>query len=706
MESYKNYKKHESKIITKKNKTTFDNNIYTFDIEVTSYLKLDGVIYRQKDYELFNQKEKDRCEFYSLMYIWMLGINDQVYFGRTWDELKEFLDLLDDVIPDKKIFYIHNLAYEFQFLRSVFLMDDVTARTERKVMKCKLTDYNIELRCSYFLSNTKLESLPKVYKLPVKKLVGNLDYNVLRTPETKLTKKELAYCENDCLVLFYYIKMELETYKTLDKIPMTSTGKVRNELKNLVYNDFSYRCKVSKAINVNPHIYNLLQDAFMGGYTHANYCYTDLLVHDVDSYDFTSSYPYVMIAYKYPSSEFISCNIKKQSDMIPTFAYLLVVRFYNISCNYYNNFISISKCHYIKGGCYDNGRLISALEIEMTLTDVDFNFLLKAYECDYEIVESYYANYNYLPKLFYEFILKKYVLKTQLKNVPDKHVEYQLEKGKFNSLYGMSVTNTIRDDVNYSNTDGWSETPIDNDEIIKKLKSEKKKGFLSFAYGVWITAYARRNLLENICKLDEHCIYADTDSVKLLKGYDKNVILDYNKKVKDRIKKVSKLMNIPMENYEPKDIKGNKHLLGVFEKEGEKFNRYTYDEFITQGAKKYAIKTKVKDDDGNIIPEIEITVAGVPKGNGSKALKDLNDFRDNYEFKASDTDKKTIIYLDEQEENYLIDEEGNRYLNTDKTGCCIIPCSYVLGKALEYAELLTDTSSKRARFREEVIENE
>ena len=80
MESYRDYKKHESKIITKKNKTTFDNNIYTFDIEVTSYLKLDGVIYRQKDYELFNQKEKDRCEFYSLMYIWMLGINDNVYY--------------------------------------------------------------------------------------------------------------------------------------------------------------------------------------------------------------------------------------------------------------------------------------------------------------------------------------------------------------------------------------------------------------------------------------------------------------------------------------------------------------------------------------------------------------------------------------------------------------------------------------------------
>lgn len=703
MKYYKEYKKHTPVVITKKDDKMYDNTIYTFDIEVTSYLKLDGTQYSQDKYEDFTEKEKDRCETYSIMYIWMFGINDTVYYGRTWDELKEFWYQLDKDIPIKKIVYVHNLSYEFQFLRSQFLIDSVTARTERKVMKCKLADFNIEMKCSYFLSNVKLEKLPEIYGLNVEKMVGCLDYSTIRVPTTPLSDKELLYCENDCLVLYEYIKTELITYEKLEKIPLTSTGKVRNELKNLVYNDYYYRRKVSKAINTDPHVYNLLQQCFMGGYTHANYCYTDMLIKNVDSFDFTSSYPYVMIAYKYPSSEFRKCNIKSKDDMISTFAYLLVVRFKNISSNFYNNFISSSKCHYIKGGCYDNGRLISALEIEITLTDIDFYFILNTHECDYEIVESYYANYNYLPSLFYKFVLDKYVKKTALKGVADKKLEYQLEKGKFNSLYGMSVTNTIRDEVYYSNESGWSEVPISNDDILNKLYQEKKKGFMSFAWGCWITSYARRNLLQNVCKLDEYCAYCDTDSCKLVHGYDKKIIDDYNKKVRNRIKIVSKLLRIPMEMYEPKDIKGNKHLLGVFEHEKEnKDSKYSYLEFITQGAKKYA--TRYINEDGE--EEIEITVAGVPKGNGSKALKDLNDFRDNFLFKSSDTDKLTLIYIDDQDQNYVYDYLGNKYLNTDKTGCCFIPCSYVLGKAIDYADLLTDNSSQRAIFREELMNEE
>lgn len=52
---------------------------------------------------------------------------------------------------------------------------------------------------------------------------------------------------------------------------------------------------------------------------------------------------------------------------------------------------------------------------------------------------------------------------------------------------GMSVTNNIKDEVEYDNITGWSEIPISNDEIINKLNQEKKKAFLSFSYGVWIT---------------------------------------------------------------------------------------------------------------------------------------------------------------------------------------------------------------------------
>lgn len=52
---------------------------------------------------------------------------------------------------------------------------------------------------------------------------------------------------------------------------------------------------------------------------------------------------------------------------------------------------------------------------------------------------------------------------------------------------GMSVTNTIKDDVLFNNDFGWSEIELTNEEIIEKLEKEKKQGFLSFAFGVWVT---------------------------------------------------------------------------------------------------------------------------------------------------------------------------------------------------------------------------
>lgn len=687
---YKEYKYHNPIILGRKGKKV-DNNIYSFDIETTSYLKLDGKIYNPNDYEDFTPKERDRLELYSIMYIWMFSINDIVYYGRTWEELKEFWSMLDEYIPQKKIVFIHNLSYEFQFLRSQFDFKDVFARTKRKVMKATLSYYNIEFHCTYLMSNISLEKLATTYKLPIKKLVGNLDYNVIRSPATKLTKKELAYCENDCLVIYHYIKLELSEYVRVDKIPITSTGKVRRELQQQAYKNLYYRRKIRKAINTNPHIYNLLLECFQGGYTHANWIYANDIIENVDSYDFTSSYPYVMTCFKFPMSEFYPDNIKSINDMYYLYAYILVVRFKNLKCKYFNNFISSSKCRYIVKGKYDNGRLMSADEIEIVLTDIDFRFILETYSCDYEILESYSAMYGYLPKMLINFILDKYVKKTELKGIEDEEINYQRVKAMFNSIYGMTVTNTIRNDVIYDNSKGWYEELLSNDKIIELLENEKKKGFLSFSTGVWVTAYARNNLLSNLVKLDKYCLYADTDSLKLMDGYDKEVINNYNEEVKERIKYVSKILDIPIEKYSPKDIKGDSHLLGVFECETKKGDKYTYSKFISQGAKKYCVEQQGK---------LKITVAGVPKI-GATALKDIKDFKDDFEFKSSITGKQTLVYLDEQQENDLVDYQGNKYINKDKTGCCLIPCSYVLGKAYDYANLISDESSKRAIYKED-----
>lgn len=393
--------------------------------------------------------------------------------------------------------------------------------------------------------------------------------------------------------------------------------------------------------------------------------------------------------------------------MLPDFAYVFRIKLKNISSQYYNTFLSKNKCRNIKGGRYDNGRIIKADYLETTLNDVDWQYLKQAYNLTkdhYEIIEIYSSVKDYLPKSLIEFILNMYVEKTKLKNVEGFEYKYNRVKQLFNAIYGMCCTNEISKLVTYDNETGWDEKDISNETIIKKLNSEKKRAFLSFAYGVWCTSYARYNLISNVMQLDTHCAYCDTDSCKVLEGFDKNVILNYNKSVVNKIKQVCKDLNLNFEDFEPVDIKGNKHLLGEFDNDGN------YKDFITQGAKKYAYvknvkKSKVKPksnviaDYGTTCDVLEITVSGVPK-EGARQIKSLEEFKDDLEFKYENTNKNILFYAENQEPVEITDFQGNTVKVDDKSGCCLVPTTYTLGKALEYAYLLDQESTERAIYNE------
>ena len=688
MKYWTDYNGHDPKI-----KGKIDNTIYSFDIETTSYLDLAGKQIPASDYLQLDEDDREASIPKATMYIWMLSVDETVYYGRTWKEFVQFLDKLEKNCKKRKIIFVHNLSFEFQFFCTQLKIKEVMSRTSRKVMTCTLADYNIQFRCSLYMTNVKLAKLPDIFGLSVEKMVGDLDYSKMRHSLTPLTDKELGYCEHDCLVIYEYIKTELLTYERVDKIPITSTGKVRKELQKLVMKDMKYRRIVRESINTRPSVYNMLIEAFAGGYTHANYIYSDEVISNVDSYDETSAYPYVLVTHRFPSKVFSETNITSVEDMDRQYAYLVRVTFYNIRCKYYNNFISSSKCNNIVNAIYDNGRIIKADEISITLTDVDFRFICDTYDFDYYIInQAYESLYNYLPDKYINFVLDKYVNKTQFKGVKGKELEYMKEKNKFNSLYGMTVTNMIRDDVFFDNEHGWYEKPLSDTNIFEKLLDEQKKSFLSFSWGVWCTAYARDNLLRRVIALDDHVVYCDTDSIKLVQGYDKSIFEKYNKSVEDKIKYVANLLKIPYDRYCPADSKGRTHLLGVFECETDAGRDVTYDKFITQGAKKYAV-----EKDGNI----EITVSGVPKS-GAKCLKSLDEFRDDLVFDYKYTNKNTLMYNDNQAPFDLVDYNGVKYKVTDKSGVCLLPTTYKLGKALEYAMLLTDNSSARAKFKKEI----
>ena len=421
-----------------------DDSIYTFDIETSSILLLNGDVINSDKYDDLTDSDKDKCIKIGFMYIWMLGINDNVFYGRTWEELRIFLGKLN---KRKKDIFIHNLSFEFQFLSGNFKLINVFARKERKVIKCEMEEYNITFRCTYYMTNVALSKLTDVYNLPVEKKCGDLDYSLVRNSKTPLTATELLYCEYDCLVIYYYIKQELSMYKKFNKIPNTLTGRVRKELQARVLKNYNYRSKLQKCINTDPHIYNLLIDCFAGGYTHANWLYVNEVIKNVVSWDFTSSYPFVMLVEKYPSTTFKKCNVSNiKSILYDDFAYIINIEFKNIKSNYFNNIISKSKAYYIENGVYDNGKIVSASLLKIVINEIDLKITQEFYSFDeYNILEIYYANKSYLPYELLDFILDKYHNKTSYKNVSGKEYLYSIEKSKFNSLYGMCVTNTIKD---------------------------------------------------------------------------------------------------------------------------------------------------------------------------------------------------------------------------------------------------------------------
>jgi hypothetical protein len=146
---------------------------------------------------------KVQGEKFAFMYVWLfgLGYGKPVYYGRTWEEFSEFCkDLSANFgLNEQTILpvYVHNLGYEFQFMRKYFNWVNVFSASERKPIKA-LTDLGIEFKCSYILSGYSLSNVAKnLSKHTIKKLTGDLDYSLIRTHVTPFTQAEFILSEID-----------------------------------------------------------------------------------------------------------------------------------------------------------------------------------------------------------------------------------------------------------------------------------------------------------------------------------------------------------------------------------------------------------------------------------------------------------------------------------------------------------------------------
>lgn len=650
----------------------FCDDIFTFDIEVSSaWIKDDKVIgyHTGETAEYWNDLQP-----LALCYIWQFSFNDKVYYGR---ELTDFIDVLQDLPEECKIIiWVHNLSYEFQFLCNILHWKSVFAKNPHKPMKATPREFpKIEFRCSYMLTRLSLDSWGK--QLGVHKHTGDLDYEVLRTPKTPLTEKELGYCEYDCLVVYAGIQSYLKRYKNVFDIPLTQTGTVRREVKNRLTSEPEYVKKIKKLVPQTTEEYKMLMRVFAGGYTHANRYYAGEPIYGhVEHFDFTSSYPTCMIAFKFPMSKwhYISKLFPDESKFEDN-AYIFKLKFKRLNCLTCNTYIQGSKCDG-EGFVFDNGRIISADELTIVITEQDYLTIKETYTWEsMEVLEVWQADKAYLPVEFTNYILELYANKTNYKGVADMEDIYLQSKQYINSMYGMCVTAIVQSDVEFSNGQ-WTVEQLTEEEVQKRLDKlrawypSEKRYFLNYSWGCWVTAYARRNLWKCIEKCDEDMIYCDTDSIFVEGDYNFDW---YNEWITNKLKTACNTMGLDFKKTRPKTPKGVEKPLGIFDREEDD------EEFITLGAKRY-VERRADDH------KLHLTVSGINKEAVKLLDDDIENFTDGFDFDkdADCVHKQLATYID----NMPSVTWGDGYRSDYRYGINLRRTGYLLTITDEYKKLI------------------
>ena len=668
----------------KKERHDYYNVPMAFDIETSSFYQRDG-------------KKSHKA---ATMYLWNFSVNGGVIQGRTWKEAVDMFDRLTDRLElddhHHAIIFIRNMEFEFQFLRKWLRWEKVFAINNRRPVYA-ITDRGLEFRCSYILSGESLESSGKKLKTyKVRKLVGDLDYSLIRHSYTELTDKELGYAINDVRVDVAYIQEKMDEVDGLiTRLQLTKTGYVRKYCRDSCMYKGSHRRHGWKALAFRERMSHLILDweeeypalkrAFQGGYTHTNARHSGTIRRDVDSWDLTSSYPAAMVAYKYPmsSGEPVRIQTEKQfRENVRLYCCVFDIEFFGLcireeapDCP-----ISRSKCWSVSGRCIENnGRVALCDHLMTTITEVDFETYERYYTWERMRIGRFWRyRRGYLPTELIDAILTLYEKKTSLKNVEGREQEYGQAKENINACYGMIVTDIARDENVYQDGVWLPPTHPDLEKAITDY-NESPRRFLFYPWGIYVTAYARRRLFDAIWNVGEDYYYSDTDSAKILNGEKHRAYFEKaNEAITKRITMALKWHKIDPARACPKTVEGVEKPLGVWDYEGR------YLRFKAIRAKAYMVETE---------KGISITVSGVNKKTAvpyltQKYADPFEAFNSGLVIPEDYTGKLTHTYLDDEMEGDITDYRGVTGHYHELSAIHLEKASYEMELASQYIDYL------------------
>lgn len=470
------------------------------------------------------------------IYQWAVKLGGVYIYGRTPSEL---IDLLQDLKRKYKlspvrylIIYIHNASYDIQYLKHYLRIYDpelrITATGSHAVLSVDMD--GIRILCSLRLTNLGLARLSENYSERYLKAVGEIDYNIVRYQDTELTESDWYYMFSDVASQYDGIRGYITAmgYIHACDAPITSTGFVRKYCRK------KSRCQINwrrdflvSALTLEQ--YRLCRRAFMGGITIASFLYagqtirSDKLRHK----DFTSSYPTrQMVDYMPKGKPFWFGAVHTEQEFrraLRKYCCIFFLTLYNVRIRpgITAPYIPSSKCIQARRIGKINGKVTTADELTIAITEIDYKWIIRQYTFSSKKVTKLLCfDRGPAPKFLKECVMEFYGKKCTLKH--SDPAMYMASKAMLNSIYGMTATSIVREEWE---TDGdmiFRRKEDDNDQAQIDRYYSSRNSFLPYQLGVYTTAWARDALMTMIeCVGYESFLYCDTDSVFYLEN-DKN----------------------------------------------------------------------------------------------------------------------------------------------------------------------------------------
>lgn len=503
------------------------------------------------DHRLYNKKTIEyKNALKSFVYIWQFSVGNDIYLCRDYALLEDFLNDLDtacNVHPNAKlIIWDANINYEYSYFKPIFRqkIKSCFARSKSDILTFEYGNH-LEFRECIGVFGSSLDDIAKKHTT-TQKLKGDIDYDLIRTPYTPLTEKELNYCINDVAILSELTEYVHNTYTLKHKkIPLTLTGIVRSEISE-VYAPFHMRNKIYatniKLMGTQDEYFMFRKYVYSGGLTHSNFDHVGKTMHNVKCKDLTSAYPWALNAFSYPSGELIHVEDKKEyRNAFNHKHYFFLVTLHNVRSKSSHSTLSMHKAVKMVNPVIDNGRIWRSKKLQMWFTEIDWNNFKLIY--DYDTTQStiddvyYFTSSSRIPQKILDVMNKWYEQKTKLKPLTDKAThghdkdfnenvkEYKRLKSLINSVYGMFVTSAYDTEIS------WNNDTLDLEELKNDWNKASQTLFNPW-WGYYCTAHVRARLIECIAKYPDDIIQYDTDSIYHTENADLEKFIE---EINDRI---------------------------------------------------------------------------------------------------------------------------------------------------------------------------